>query len=90
MMNVKQAGRCSRVSATEALRLAVAGVALGLVLSAPAIGAIAAGQFVEARGPGGALALQDEGETWGASWGDLNGDGFPDLWLDKHRIPRRC
>ncbi len=84
-MKVKQAGRCGRASATAALRLAVAGVALGLVLSAPAIGAIAAGQFVEARGPGGALALQDEGETWGASWGDLNGDGYPDLWMGKHQ-----
>lgn len=24
------------------------------------------------------------GESWGASWGDFNGDGFPDLWVSNH------
>jgi hypothetical protein len=24
------------------------------------------------------------GQSWGASWGDFNGDGFPDLWVSNH------
>ena len=24
------------------------------------------------------------GTTWGASWGDFNGDGWPDLWVGNH------
>ncbi|MBA3565109.1 MAG: VCBS repeat-containing protein [Gammaproteobacteria bacterium] len=28
-------------------------------------------------------------ETWGASWGDLNGDNWPDLFIQGHRdFPR--
>ncbi|MEE9343435.1 MAG: Calx-beta domain-containing protein, partial [Gammaproteobacteria bacterium] len=26
------------------------------------------------------------GERWGASWGDINGDGRPDLYVNNHRI----
>jgi ASPIC and UnbV/FG-GAP-like repeat len=25
-----------------------------------------------------------KGTTWGASWGDFNGDGWPDLWVGNH------
>ena len=25
------------------------------------------------------------GESWGASWGDLNGDGWPDIFVNHHR-----
>ena len=25
-----------------------------------------------------------QGNSWGASWGDFNGDGWPDLWLNGH------
>jgi len=28
-----------------------------------------------------------EGETWGGSWGDLNGDHLPDLFSNHHRNP---
>ena len=28
--------------------------------------------------------LGKSGQTFGASWGDFNGDGFPDLWVGNH------
>ena len=32
----------------------------------------------------GRPAIDDAGETWGAAWGDYDGDGDPDLWLNMH------
>ena len=28
--------------------------------------------------------ITHKGTTWGASWGDFNGDGWPDLWVGNH------
>ncbi|MBK1717505.1 Calx-beta domain-containing protein [Thiocystis violacea] len=58
-------------------------VALGMPLCA--LADIASNQFVEARNASGNPLIDLGGETWGASWGDLNGDGFPDLWLGMHQ-----
>ena len=30
------------------------------------------------------VGLSHKGPTYGASWGDLNGDGWPDLWVGNH------
>ncbi len=30
--------------------------------------------------------IADTGESVGAAWADVNGDGFPDIWLDKHQF----
>jgi hypothetical protein len=27
------------------------------------------------------------GPSWGLAWGDLNGDGYPDLWTGNHYLP---
>jgi len=35
-------------------------------------------QFVDVTEPSGII---NNGNSWGASWGDFNSDGFPDLWL---------
>ena len=32
-----------------------------------------------------AAGLTHSGETWGASWGELNGDGYPDVFVGNHR-----
>ncbi len=29
--------------------------------------------------------ITHDGESWGASWGDLNADGWPDLFVNNHR-----
>lgn len=50
-----------------------------------------------ARGAFAQIAFQDvtemkgisySGPSFGASWGDFNGDGRPDLWVGSHGVPR--
>ena len=31
------------------------------------------------------VGISYNGSTWGASWGDINGDGWADLWTNGHR-----
>lgn len=54
--------------------------ALFLLLLAPL--AIADAQF---RNVSGAANINFVGESYGASWGDANGDGCPDLFVSNHR-----
>jgi Ca2+-binding RTX toxin-like protein len=28
--------------------------------------------------------IDSTGSTWGGAWGDVNGDGYPDVWLNNH------
>jgi hypothetical protein len=57
------------------------------VLSLLAIGMLAAPaqaaeiRFAEATSQAG---IDYVGQSWGASWGDFNGDVFPDLWVSNH------
>jgi Ca2+-binding RTX toxin-like protein len=31
--------------------------------------------------------IHHSGQSWGSAWGDFNGDGHPDLWVNNHRDP---
>jgi hypothetical protein len=65
------AGRfCSNIIAVLILFIAI--------LSQPVAAAI---QFEDASSDAG---ITNKGATFGASWGDFNGDGWPDLWVGNH------
>lgn len=51
---------------------------LGLYAVTPAVAEI---RFEEATQ---AARIAHSGTTWGASWGDFNNDGWPDLWVGNH------
>ncbi|WP_295580621.1 VCBS repeat-containing protein, partial [uncultured Lamprocystis sp.] len=65
--------------------LLIGGAAL-LQLAAGAQAALNADQFIEARDGDGRPVIDSAGETWGAAWGDFDGDGCPDLWLGNHQF----
>jgi hypothetical protein len=56
--------------------------AVASLYSPPAIAQIAFENVSQAAGFGAAATAS---ETWGASWGDYNGDGYPDLFFSNHR-----
>ncbi|NOZ70179.1 MAG: VCBS repeat-containing protein, partial [Deferribacteres bacterium] len=72
----------ARSSLFTAALIALLLIMTGLWLSPEAVYAIEAGQFVE--------VTQDAGidysnrRTFGVSWGDMNGDGLPDIWINHH------
>ncbi len=59
-------------------------LALGVVLCLVSTSTRAQTQFKDVSGSAG---IDYKGESWGASWGDLNGDGWPDLFVNHHRAP---
>jgi hypothetical protein len=56
--------------------------ALILVVMAVPAGAI---EFEDISDSSGVSTIRSE--TWGASWGDFNGDGYPDIFVNNHRNP---
>ena len=55
-----------------------------LALSVSGTAATAGISFTDATDAAG---VSHQSETFGASWGDLNGDGYPDLFVSNHRTP---
>jgi hypothetical protein len=51
---------------------------LGLYAVTPAVADIRFEEVTQSVG------IRHSGETWGASWGDFNNDGWPDLWVGNH------
>jgi hypothetical protein len=51
---------------------------LGLYAVTPAVAEIRFEETTQAAG------IAHSGTTWGASWGDFNNDGWPDLWVGNH------
>lgn len=81
MNTIRPWGRRARRPFMRRLVASLAGLALFPILGlAPALAAI---QFQDATAAAG---IQDLGQTWGAVWGDANGDGYADVWLTKHQF----
>jgi hypothetical protein len=70
------------VSAVRRLRVGLLPLGIAAPASLLATVAAAAGpSFEEVSGPAG---ISGGGESFGAAWGDLDGDGWPDLWVSNH------
>lgn len=76
-------GGTMRISTAE--RIMMAAVFFGVPVPPVVNAAIDEAQFVEATDDNGDPEIHCRGETWGSAWGDLNGDGGPDLWMTNHQ-----
>jgi hypothetical protein len=67
------------------LRLMLQAAGVTAIVSAPLLPAVAEIAFEDASSIAG---FPDVGaETWGAAWGDVNGDYYPDIFVTNHRTP---
>jgi len=70
-------------------RLALSGQVLLAGLTAAMLIMPAASADIRFQDVSGATGMTGFTESWGSSWGDLNGDNRPDLWVQGHRsFPR--
>ena len=74
--SIQHASRLRRASQ----RVGLWSAAATLVVAAPFAGAQT--EFTDVTGTSGVAHFS---ESYGASWGDVNGDGFPDLFVSNHR-----
>ncbi len=72
------------IARRSALRLLARRLATCLVLLPAALVSVAAAQIAFEDATPGSGILHD-GESYGVSWGDLNADGWPDLFVNNHR-----
>ena len=68
-----------RGCASQSRRLALISV---LAVMSLCVSALAQTTFSDNTNSSGIMVT---GRSFGASWGDLNGDGWPDLWVGNHR-----
>lgn len=57
----------------------------GIAACALGVGAAVAAAQIAFTDATDAAGVSHQSETFGASWGDLNGDGYPDLFVSNHR-----
>jgi hypothetical protein len=80
----------NRLRSAESSLALLASTSLFLLSGITPVASFADGTFIEFSDVTVAAGLQDNGvESWGAAWGDLNGDGHPDLFTSNHRVPGR-
>lgn len=85
MLSSLNASRCNGVRSHKADPWHIAAAALvgALLSTAPPIAAANTFSFEDVTTQAG---FTYRGESWGASWGDLNGDDWPDLFTSNHRL----
>lgn len=56
---------------------------LSAAVAVAAAGSVEAIEFVEVTA---SVGITEHNTSWGASWGDFDGDGDPDLWITNHTL----
>lgn len=79
-MGIVNVSTCSPVPSWLLPFFSITLIFLNLFFLSPAQSAI---NFIEVTDTAG---FTYSGETYGASWGDFDGDGYPDLWVNNHTV----